>query len=160
MMRWFLVVLLLVHGAIHVMGFVKAFDVADLPQLTQPISRGMGLAWASAALAVLATAALVVAGSRSWWGPGAAAAVMLSQVVIVSAWSDAKFWTIPNILLAGAALYGFASLGPLSLRPTGAVVWRNGVDATPVVDTAWRVPAAGSLASRHARRGTLASADR
>jgi Family of unknown function (DUF6544) len=38
-MRWILLVLMGVHGLIHLMGFAKGFGYADLPQLTQPISR-------------------------------------------------------------------------------------------------------------------------
>lgn len=114
-MRWLLVAVLLVHGAIHVMGVAKAFGWADLPQLTQPISRAMGIAWLVAALLLITTAVLVVTGSRLWWALGAAA-VLCSQVVIVSAWSDARFGTIANVFVAAAVVHGFASLGPLSLR--------------------------------------------
>ena len=35
-MRWVFVVLLVLHGLIHLMGFAKAFGYAALPQLTQP----------------------------------------------------------------------------------------------------------------------------
>ena len=43
-MRWIPVALMGVHGLIHLMGFAKGFGYADLPQLTQPISRAWGLA--------------------------------------------------------------------------------------------------------------------
>ena len=42
-MRWVFAVIIAVHGLIHLMGPAEAFGLADLPQLTQPISRGMGL---------------------------------------------------------------------------------------------------------------------
>ena len=38
-------VVLVVHGLIHVLGFVKAFGLADLPQLTQPVSPSLGVLW-------------------------------------------------------------------------------------------------------------------
>ena len=44
-----------VHGLIHLMGFAKGFGYADLPQLTQPISRAWGLAWLAAAVLVTTT---------------------------------------------------------------------------------------------------------
>ena len=56
-MRWIVGVLLAVHGLFHLMGFVKAFGYAKLPQLTQPISREMGLLWLAAGLLVVASAA-------------------------------------------------------------------------------------------------------
>jgi hypothetical protein len=42
-MRWVLIALIGVHGLIHLIGFAKGFGYADLPQLTQPISRAWGL---------------------------------------------------------------------------------------------------------------------
>lgn len=34
-----------VHGLIHLMGFVKGFELAKVDQLTQPISRLSGIIW-------------------------------------------------------------------------------------------------------------------
>src|SRR5229473_2026019 len=51
-MRWIPIALLGVHGLIHLMGFAKAFGYADLPQLTQPISRAWGVVWLVAACLV------------------------------------------------------------------------------------------------------------
>lgn len=124
MARWLFVGLLALHGLIHLMGFAKAFGLAELPQLTQPISRGMGLAWLGAALGVLATAGLVAAGERWWWAVGLGA-VVLSQIVIVSSWGDAKFGTALNLIILAAVVYGFASEGPLSFRER----YRGGVHA-------------------------------
>ena len=65
-MRWIPIALVGVHGLIHLMGFAKGFGFADLPQLTQPISRGWGLAWLIAALLVTTTTAMLVVGARSY----------------------------------------------------------------------------------------------
>ena len=48
--------LLLVHGLVHSMGFLKAFGLARLPQLGLPISRPRGVLWLVAGLAMLGTA--------------------------------------------------------------------------------------------------------
>ena len=56
MLRWALIGLLILHGLIHLMGFAKAFGYAELPQLTQPISRDWGVVW-------LLAGGLVVAGT-------------------------------------------------------------------------------------------------
>ncbi|MDH3225394.1 MAG: hypothetical protein OEO23_16860, partial [Gemmatimonadota bacterium] len=114
-MRWAIALFLLVHGLIHFMGVAKSFGFAELPQLTQPISTRMGLAWLMAGLALLSAAALLVAAPRIWWVVGVPAAV-LSQLVVFSAWSDAQFATVANVVVLAAALYGFASQGPVSLR--------------------------------------------
>lgn len=112
-MRWILVAILAVHGLIHFMGFAKAFGLAELPQLTTALSRQVGVLWLIAGLAHLTTAGLFVASPRIWWA-AAFAAVVLSQIAIVTAWGDAKFGTMANIVIVLAAVYGFASKGPLS----------------------------------------------
>ena len=56
-MRWIFSFVITIHGLIHLMGPAKAFGYAELPQLTQPISRGMGLVWLLAALLCLAAVA-------------------------------------------------------------------------------------------------------
>jgi hypothetical protein len=66
-MRWIVVVLLVVHGLIHWMGFAKAFGYVELPQLTRPVSREMGVVWLAAGLLVVASAVTMVASPRSFW---------------------------------------------------------------------------------------------
>jgi hypothetical protein len=115
MVRWLFFAVLVLHGLIHVMGYAKAFGYADLPQLAQPISRGMGVLWLLAALAMLSAAVCLVAAPRVWWIVGLAA-VVLSQVAIASSWSDAAFGTVANVLVLLGVMYGFALEGPLSFR--------------------------------------------
>jgi hypothetical protein len=114
-MLFLVVVLLAVHGLIHVMGFAKAFGYAELPQLTQPVSRVMGVAWLAAGLLVVASAVMIVASPRSLWIVGAVALV-ISQAVIFSAWSDARAGTIVNVVLLVAVAQAWFSHGPQSFR--------------------------------------------
>ena len=114
-MKWLFVGLLVVHGLIHLMGFAKAFGYAELPQLTMAISRPMGLAWLVAALLFIASSVAVSVWPRGWWVI-AAVAVVVSQVVLVTSWSDAKFGTVANAIALVAVVYGFASQGPISFR--------------------------------------------
>ncbi len=107
-MKWLFAGLLLIHGLIHLMGFAKAFGYAELPQLTQPISRTLGAAWLAAALLFLASVVALFAWPRGWWLIGAAALV-LSQVVIVASWRDAKFGTLANALVLVGVAVGFAA---------------------------------------------------
>jgi hypothetical protein len=114
-MRRIVAVLLAVHGLIHLMGFARAFGYAELPQLTQPVSREMGLAWLAAGLLVVASAVMRVAWPRSFWIVGIVALVV-SQAVILSAWSDAKAGTIVNVVLLLAVAQTWSSQGPRSFR--------------------------------------------
>lgn len=110
-MRWFFLALIVVHGLIHFMGPAKAFGVADLPQLTQPISRAMGVVWLAAGLAVLLAGAAFYWGQRGWWLV-AVVAVLLSQIAIVASWTDAKVGTVANLVILAAAVYAFTTQGP------------------------------------------------
>lgn len=98
-MRFVLAGLLLVHGLIHLLGFARGYGLAPVPALKQDISRAAGAVWLMAAVLLVLAALLVSLKSAAWWGP-ALVGVLLSQGLIVSAWSDAKFGTVANVLLA------------------------------------------------------------
>lgn len=106
-MRVALTVLLLVHGGIHLLGFVKAWGLAAVPQLTgrtvlalsAGATRVVGVLWLAACVLLLGAAAMRVARSPSWWMV-AAAGVLLSQALVVLQWHDAKAGTAANVILA------------------------------------------------------------
>ena len=106
------VVLLIVHGLIHLLGPVKAWGWADVAQLKEPISPTMGAAWLVAGVLVVAAAVMIARGGPTWWWAFAAIAAVVSEAVIVTSWSDAKAGTVPNVVLLVAAVLGFAMLGP------------------------------------------------
>lgn len=114
-MRWLVFVILLAHGAITLLGAAEAFGVMDLPELTMPISEAMGLVWLVGGLLIVAAAVLMIVAPRWWWIVGAAGLVV-SQVAIVTSWTDAKAGTLANVVLLVAVGYGFVSEGPTSYR--------------------------------------------
>ena len=75
-------VVLVVHGLIHLLGFAKAFGLAELPQLTQPVSPFLGVLWLKAAMLFLAAAGALFVWPRWWWAIGACA-IVVSTVAIV-----------------------------------------------------------------------------
>ena len=107
--------ILVVHALIHVLGVVKAFELAPLAQLERPISRPMGLLWLAAAVLLLAAGVLLFSAPRWFWLIGALGLVA-SQVAIVAAWSDARSGTLANVALLAAVLYGAFAWGPFGLR--------------------------------------------
>ena len=115
-LRWVLVMLLVGHGLIHLLGAAKGFGWAAVSQLKEPIGFAGGALWLLAAILVLATAALLAAGAPTWWWAVALLAALVSQVAIVTSWSDAKYGTVANVILLLAAAYGFAALGPTSFH--------------------------------------------
>ena len=109
-MRWVLSIIVAVHGLIHLMGSAKAFGYAELPQLTQPIARAIGVVWLAASMLMAATAVSIVAWPRSAWMVGAIALV-LSQVAIATAWRDAWAGTMANLILVVVLVYGWLTQG-------------------------------------------------
>lgn len=117
------------HALIHVMGFLKAFGFASLPQLAIPISRPMGVLWLAAAVLLLTAVALMAAAPRWFWLLGLAGLVV-SQVAIVSSWGDARVGTIPNVVLLAAAIYGAWAWGPFGLRAEYEALVRHALAET------------------------------
>ena len=107
--------LLAAHGLIHLLGFARAFGLADLPQLTRPIPPVFGALWLAAACLFAAAAAALFTWPRGWWAIGAGA-VLVSTLVIVAAWSDTKFGMLPHVLVLIVVVVGFLLQGPPSLQ--------------------------------------------
>lgn len=112
-MRFALSILIGLHGAIHLMGFAKAWGLAELAQLSRPISRPLGLLWLLCAAGFLAAGILLWQGNGSWWRL-ALPALVVSQFVIVLAWRDARFGTIANLILALPVMAAYLETRPAS----------------------------------------------
>jgi hypothetical protein len=87
----------LVHGLIHILGYLKAFGIGNNIPLSKAISKPVGLLWLLPLL-LFAILALFAVLKKDWWYIGIAA-VVLSQILIVTAWSDAKFGTLANMII-------------------------------------------------------------
>ena len=111
-MKYILIALLIIHGLIHLLGFTKAFGLAQPSQLQAAISQPMGILWLAAALFLIVSAGMVLLAMRWWWVP-AAFGVVLSQILIFTTWNDAKAGTIANILL----------LFPILIAALGSAPW-------------------------------------
>jgi hypothetical protein len=99
-----LLVLIVLHALLHLLGFLKAFQLAELPalsgQMLVPLSpRLVGLLWLLTSLVLLSAAALRAFRLEHWWTV-ALAGVVLSQALIVLQWQDAKAGTAANLLIA------------------------------------------------------------
>lgn len=114
-MRLAFALFLVLHGAIHLMGFAKAFGYAELAQLRTPITPALGAVWGAAALAFVVAAITVVSSPRWWWAP-AVIGVVLSTIAVVPSWGDAKAGAIANVVVLAVAAGGFFVDGPWSQR--------------------------------------------
>jgi hypothetical protein len=114
MARIALTSLLALHGAIHLLGFVKGLGLADVAALKEPISRAAGLLWLAAGLLFVTAAVLVLAAPARWW-LAAAPALLLSQALVFGAWSDARFGTVANAIVLVPLAVTLLGLAPWSL---------------------------------------------
>lgn len=97
-----------IHAFMHLLGFVKAFHIFEVRQLTQHISKTGGFLWLLASLLLLAASVLFLLKVK-WWWLLSLVALVLSQYLIFTSWQDAKFGAIINILLLLVTIVGFAS---------------------------------------------------
>jgi len=91
---------------IHLMGFVKAFELAEISELTLTISRTWGLFWLAAALTLVTAGVLWLMEIDTWWIV-AITGVILSQILVFVYWQDARFGTIPNVIIIMILIAGF-----------------------------------------------------
>lgn len=98
-------VFVLLHGLIHLLGFVKAFDLKEVKELTLPVSKQAGICWLAATLLFLAYSLLYYFNSKQAWIAGLAA-VILSQVLVILFWKDARFGTVPNVIILAVSVTG------------------------------------------------------
>lgn len=103
-MRIAFLIIVLFHGLIHLLGFVKGFELKEVKELSLPISRTMGVFWLIATVLFLTYGILYVLNAKYAWLIGLIAVVM-SQFLVFMFWKDAKFGTIPNVLLLVVSVF-------------------------------------------------------
>jgi hypothetical protein len=104
-MRIFFLILVLAHGLVHLLGFVKAFGLAPVKQLILPISKPLGILWLIACVLLLTTGILFLFKTGYWWWV-ALVAGFISQVLITYFWRDARYGTFVNIVILLAGIHG------------------------------------------------------
>lgn len=106
MLRIVFVVIIFLHGLIHLLGFVKEWKLAPVAQLSGqtllPLSGGgakiAGALWLLACIGFLWAGLAFLWKKDSWWMI-AALAVLVSQALIMLYWPDAKAGTVANIIV-------------------------------------------------------------
>lgn len=106
-MRIALIIIIVMHGIIHLFGFLKAFGLSEFNAIQQPVFKTMGIFWLSTFVLFAITSILLIFKSNYWWLSGFVA-ILISQVLIFNYWSDAKFGTIANVIIFVAVLIGYS----------------------------------------------------
>ena len=106
-MKILFMIILIIHGLIHLLGFLKAFLLAELNEITNPVSKSLGLLWLLTSLILVSAGTMLFLKNPIWWLI-AIIGVLLSQVLIIVFWNDCLYGTIPNILILIVSLFGLA----------------------------------------------------
>jgi hypothetical protein len=101
--------IILVHGLIHFMGFAKAFGYGNITQLTRDISKPAGFFWFITALLFTAGMILFLVKKESW-PVIVLIAVVISQILIITVWKDAKFGTLANAIALLVVIPSYANM--------------------------------------------------
>lgn len=98
MLRIIFISLMFLHGLIHLLGFIKSINPEKISQLTQNISKPFGLLWLLATILFCISISLYVFKNDLWLLTGLLS-IILSQILIFYSWNDAKFGSIPNLII-------------------------------------------------------------
>ena len=108
MLKYLFAFILLIHGLIHFMGFAKAYNYGNVTQLTKDISKPNGLLWLLTAI-LFVVATLLFLFKKESWPYIVIVTAIISQILIIAVWKDAKFGSILNIIILFVAIASWAT---------------------------------------------------
>ncbi len=108
-MKYLFLILLFSHGAIHLLGFLKSFNLAHIQQLSANISKIPGSIWLFVTLMFIISGIAYIANFQ-WWSILVILAVILSTIVAILVWNEAKFATIPNVIILVVAGFSLSQV--------------------------------------------------
>lgn len=97
-MKLVFVIILILHGSIHLLGFVKGVGIKEVKELTLPVSPTAGILWLIASILFLNYGWFFALNYKYNWIIGIIA-VIFSQCLIAVFWKDAHYGTLPNIMV-------------------------------------------------------------
>lgn len=98
MLKFIFALFMLMHGLIHIMGFTKAFNYGKLTSISTEVSKVEGILWLLATLLFCVSTLLFLVEKDGWWVL-TLISIIVSQLLIYSAWKDAKFGSIANLIV-------------------------------------------------------------
>lgn len=102
-MRIVFAIILFFHALIHLLGVIKAFGPASIPQFSRHISKPEGTLWMLCMLLLIITFVLYLR-KNDLWPTLAIAGAIFSQLLISLNWKDAKYGTLINLLIMGMSI--------------------------------------------------------
>jgi len=102
---------LIVHGLIHLIGFVTNFQIAEIEEITYSTTvlagrleigdvgtRVLGIAWLLVAVAFVISGVAIFF-SPPWWWSFTLAVTGVSLVLSILGWPDARFGVLANVVI-------------------------------------------------------------
>lgn len=134
-MRIVYLIIVLLHGLIHSLGFIKGFGFKEVKELTLPISKPIGFVWLTVTILFLTYGTLYLSNSKYAWFFGLVA-VVISQILIIMFWKDAKFGTIPNIfiLVVAIASFNYYNFQKLVQQETNHLISQNKIIENKIIN--------------------------
>jgi hypothetical protein len=102
-MKHLIPILIIIHGAIHLLGFLKAYGFMKTSPMTQNIGVTAGIFWLISFLLFFVSVFLFY-NRQSFWPFVVIAAILISQILIILSWTDARYGTILNIIILFVAI--------------------------------------------------------
>jgi hypothetical protein len=99
--------ILVIHGLLHLLGFVKAFFETDINRQVLGVSKPIGSIWLVTFIMFMVICIHFL--TRKRWFYLAFIAVFVSQILIVLSWNESKYGTITNIIILLVGISAFAS---------------------------------------------------
>jgi hypothetical protein len=132
-MKYLFSIIVFLHGAIHLMGFVKGFKLAQIQSLSSEISVTSAIFWIIA-FALFTMSAINFLLDKNLWLVFAIGAVVISSALIISTWSDAKFGMIPNVIILAVVMFSISSLNlnKMFTRETQTILSGTDVSASKI----------------------------
>ena len=100
--------IILIHGIIHLLGFIKAFYSTEVSMQVLGISKPLGALWLITFILFVATSASLFLNNKKWFYL-AFIAVCISQILIILTWKEAKFGTIANVIILIVSISAYGS---------------------------------------------------
>lgn len=103
MLHYLLAIIIFIHGLLHLMGYSKAFQYSGIKHIKAHISRPIGILWIMGCLFFIATGVLFLL-NNDYWQIAGIVSIVLSQIVIIIGWKNARYGTIVNLLILTAII--------------------------------------------------------
>jgi hypothetical protein len=102
---------LIVHGVIHLIGFVVNFQIAEMEDIAYKTTvlagkldvgdvgtRLLGAAWLLVAVAFVVSGVTIFS-SPTWWWSYTLAVTLVSLALTILGWPDARFGVLANVII-------------------------------------------------------------